>query len=98
MLTATLVRLALLRRRRRLHLLVQHIVILRLSRLVVDVLAILILELNVVIKVNVLLAFDLTRVVVGACVVVVALTAEFSRAAIVSRPLFPISDRRPIVR
>jgi hypothetical protein len=64
---------------RRLHLLVQHVIVLRLSRVVVDVLAILVLELNVVIEVNVLFAFDVTCIiVVVAVVVVVALIPRVS--------------------
>lgn len=89
------------RRRRRLHLLVEDVVVLRLSRLVIDVLPILVLELNVVIEINVFLSFDVVPdIIVRARVVIIALVTRFpgvSTIVLIPRPVLTASDRRAVI-
>lgn len=87
--------------------LIQNVVVLRLSRFVVNVLSVLVFELDVVIEINILLALNIVPyvVVVNARVVIVTLiarlpwpihsisTAHITIWAIVSRSLFSTSGR-----
>lgn len=81
------------------HLLIQHIIIFRLCRFVVDIFAILIFEFDIVIEVYVLFALNVSRIVVViivATIIIVALISLISRISTIVM-LFALWPRITIV-